>query len=248
VTHLHLPDGALPWWLWAPGLVAAALLLVIISRRHRHDRRDRLALIGSLSALMLAAMSLPLGPLGYHLSLAPVVGIVLGGGLAFVAACVVNTVLALLGHGGITVVGLNAIVTGTAAALGGAAYRALAWRLRPFWAAAWGAVAGMAGSLVLWLVIVGVAGTTPNPGFDAHEAHGHARALAGAAGAGPGTAAEAWTRLARVSVLSLPFWMLGTLTEALVAGGVIGFLARVKPDLLARPAVPGAGASARSAT
>lgn len=239
MTHLHLPDGVLPWWLWVPGLVAAAALLWWVTFRHRADGRERLALLGTMSGLMLAAMALPLGPLGYHLSLAPVVGIVLGGGLAFVAACVVNAALALVGHGGFTVVGLNALVTGSAAALGGWVYRALKGRTSPFWAAAAAAATGMLGSLVLFLVVIWLAGTAPNPSFDSHEgARGstleqrEASELLGADSRESGWRAAS-RRLARFAIPSVPFWILGTLAEALVAGGIVGFLARVNPSLLA---------------
>jgi len=230
VSHLHLPDGVLPWWLWVSGFLVAGLLLAIISRRHREDRSDRLALVGALSALMLAAMALPLGPLGYHLSLAPLVGMLLGGGLGFVSACVVNAILALLGHGGVTVIGLNALITGLAAALASRAYRLLAHRTRPFWAAAIAAVTGLVGSLAAWLLVVGIASTTPGPGeLRAHHEAGHGieetvlpRDLHGIV----------WQRFARLVVLSLPFWIVGTLAEAVVAGGTVQFLARVNPSLL----------------
>jgi len=115
VTHLHIADGVLPVFLWAAGLLVTAALVALVSYRHRHDRADRLTLLGSLAALMLAAMAVPLGPIG-HLSFAPVVGILLGPGLGFLAAVVVNAILALLGHGGITVIGLNALVLGAATA------------------------------------------------------------------------------------------------------------------------------------
>jgi cobalt/nickel transport system permease protein len=228
VTHLHIPDGVLPWWLWGAGLALAALLLAIVSRRHRDDRRDRLALLGAFSALMLAAMALPLGPLGYHLSLAPLLGILLGGGLAFVGACVVNVILALFGHGGITVVGLNALVAGASAALAAAAYRGLSRRTGIFAAAAIATVVGLCGALVLWLAVVGVAGLAPNPG---HAGHAH---LAGAAApwAGPAAMAQARVRLARFALLSMPFWLAGMAAEALVCGGVVSFLAKVSPALL----------------
>src|SRR5882672_4121475 len=88
MTHLHIGDGVLPAWLWASGLGLALVLAGLASYAHRHDRADRLALLSALSAVMLAAMSVPLGPFG-HLSLAPLVGILLGPGLGFLAALVV---------------------------------------------------------------------------------------------------------------------------------------------------------------
>lgn len=228
MSHLHLPDGVLPWWLWVSGFLAAGLLLAIISRRHREDRSDRLALVGALSALMLAAMALPLGPLGYHLSLAPLVGMLLGGGLGFVSACVVNAILALLGHGGVTVIGLNALITGLAAALGSRAYRLLAHRARPFWAAAIAAMTGLVGSLAAWLVVVGIASATPGPGEMRLQPKHDVEDLA----LPRDTHGIVWQRFGRLVVLSLPFWIVGTLAEAAVAGGTVQFLARVNPSLL----------------
>lgn len=230
MTHLHVPDGVLPWWLWLSGLVLAVVVLLAVSGRHRHHRRDRLALLGAFSALMLAAMSLPLGPLGYHLSLAPALGILLGGGLAYIAACVVNLILALFGHGGLTVVGLNALVTGASAALAGGAYRLLARRTSLFWASSLGTVAGLLGGMVLWLAVVGVAGLSPNPG---HETHVHLERTA--------AVAEAWTRLGRFALLSLPFWLVGIAAEALVSAGIVTFLAKVSPGLLTAAGEGGAG-------
>jgi ABC-type Co2+ transport system permease subunit len=188
---------------------------------------------------MLAAMALPLGPFGYHASLAPAVGIVLGGGLAFLAACVVNGALALLGHGGFTVVGWNALITGTAAAVSAFVYPKLARRRPPFWAAAWASTAGMVAAIVPWLVVVGIASTTPNPSAErsaqrTQDAHGHAEE--GLAVPGEPGAESRWDlagrRLLRFALLSLPFWVVGTIAEALLAGGVVSFLARVDPSLL----------------
>jgi cobalt/nickel transport system permease protein len=228
VSHLHLPDGVLPWWLWVSGFLVAGVLLAIISRRHREDRSDRLALVGALSALMLAAMALPLGPLGYHLSLAPLVGMLLGGGLGFVSACVVNAILAMLGHGGVTVIGLNALITGLAAALASRTYRMLAHRARPFWAAAIAAVTGLVGSLAAWLLVVGIASTTPGPAeFRAESRHDVEDVVLPR-----DTHGIAWQRFGRLVALSLPFWIVGTLAEAAVAGGTVQFLTRVNPSLL----------------
>ena len=228
MTHLHLPDGALPWWLWLPGLVVAGVVLWAVSRRHRHDGADRLALLATMSALMLAAMTVPLGPLGYHLSLAPVVGMLLGSGLAFVAAAVVNGILALLGHGGISVVGINILILGTAASLGRWIYLWLAPRRGTVWAAALAATVAHAGALLVYLAVVGAAGVAPNPGV----AHAHEIVAAGAVADGAILWREVLTRLGKFALLSLPFWIVGTVIESLVAGGIMGFIARVSPSLL----------------
>lgn len=237
MTHLHLPDGALPWWLWLPGAVIAVIILIWVSRRHQAAGADRLALLGTMSAFMLAAMALPLGPLGYHLSLAPVVGILLGSGLAFISAAIVNLILALLGHGGLTVMGLNALVLGTAAALGRRIYLLLESRFSPFWAAAVAAALAQVGSLMVFLVIVGVSGLTENPA-DIHRAESHVPGLGSLA-----SSREVWSRLGRFAALSLPFWVIGMVAESFVAGGIIGFLKRVSPGL-----IPNRGSRSKEST
>ncbi len=222
MTHLHLPDGALPLWLWLPGLALCVALTVLVNRRHRGSASDRLALLGSLSALQLASMALPLGPLGYHLSLAPVVGVLLGSGLAFVAAVIVNSMLALLGHGGITTLGLNSLILGATSAAARLAYALLSRRSTAFWAGFVSATLAQIASLALFLAVIGVAGLHPGPGEHAGHAGEGTADLAGAPLA----------RLARFALLSLPFWIPGLVAESLVTGGVLRFLERVSPSLL----------------
>src|SRR5437660_1045027 len=134
--HLHIPDGVLPPLLWAPALLVTLALLVLGARARDRDpdalaARRRVAYEGALGALMLAAMAIevPLGPMEYHLTLVGPVGVLLGPAAAFQVVFVANAILALMGHGGLTVVGLNALVLGAGAALARPAYRALARRM-----------------------------------------------------------------------------------------------------------------------
>ena len=226
MTHLHLPDGALPLWLWLPGFLLCLALLVFINHESRESAGERLALLGSLSALQLASMALPLGPLGYHLSLAPVVGILLGPGLAFVAAVVVNSMLALLGHGGLTTLGLNSLILGATAAVAAGAFAVAARRLRAFWAGALAATAAQLVSLVLFLAVVGLSGLHPGPAGAGHAGHAEHEGLARLA------TQQMWSELGRFALLSLPFWIPGLIAESLVTGAVTRFLRRVSPGLL----------------
>ncbi len=216
MTHLHIADGVLPLGLWLAGLVLAAGIAGLVSFRHRHDRADRLTLLGALAAVMLAAMAVPIGPLG-HLSFAPVVGILLGPGFGFLAAALVNTILALLGHGGLTVVGLNACVLGAATASARPLYRLVRGRLRPGPAAAFAAVgSGLVSVGALWVVLA-LAGLGPEGLHavpDEHELH------------------AAVESTARFVAFASPFWALGLAAEAVVSASVVGFLSRVRPELL----------------
>jgi cobalt/nickel transport system permease protein len=125
MSHLHVPDGLLPIWIVILGWIITGAILVVVSRRlTSEDQAHRLALLGVIAALMLIGMSLDIAPIGYHVDLAVLAGIVLGPTLGFVAGFVVNLILAFLGHGGITVVGVNSLVLGVEVSLGYYAFRA----------------------------------------------------------------------------------------------------------------------------
>lgn len=221
MSHLHIPDGLLPVWVWGAGLLLALLLLVRGSRRARDHSPQRIAYQGALGGLMLAAMAIPLGPLEYHLTLAGPMGVLLGGGGAFQVAFVVSAILALMGHGGLTVVGLNALVLGSGAAVANRVYGAVAHRLRPAPALALGTAAGQAVAGALWLAVVGF-GMRLDPGAAPH------------AGGGDG-------RLGVFSAIALPLWIVGIAVESVIAFGLGRFLARVQPGLL--PHAPPAAAA-----
>ncbi|MFI5371191.1 MAG: energy-coupling factor ABC transporter permease [Candidatus Eisenbacteria bacterium] len=213
MTHLHIPDGVLPVWLWVTGWLVT---LVLLWRSGRHATTQTIAYQGALGGLMLAAMSLPLGPFEYHLSLAGPVGVLIGPGGAFQIAFVTSAILALFGHGGLTVIGLNTIIIGLASTGAWLAFRVLGARLKPAWALATSTAVGQVVAGGAWFAVVAVAARRGTPGVtgDAHAHHGVLLALA------------------------LPLWLLGTVVEAAVAWGVGRFLARVHPGLL--PLTPAA--------
>jgi len=212
MSHLHIPDGLLPLWVWGTGLLVALLLLVRASHLAREHSPQRIAYQGALGGLMLAAMAIPLGPFEYHLTLAGPVGILLGGAGAFQVSFVVSAILALMGHGGLTVVGLNALVLGAGAVVAYRVHGAVAHRLKPAPALALGTAAGQAVAGLLWLGVVGI-GLRLDPGIAAH------------AGAGDG-------RLGVFAAFALPLWAVGIVVESVIAFGLGRFLARVQPGLL----------------
>jgi cobalt/nickel transport system permease protein len=119
MSHIHIPDGVLPWWLWVTGWVATALLLGLASRMAtRAGTRRAVPLVGAISALVLVAMSTEIVPIAYHANLTVIAGALLGPWLGAISAFIVVLVLALVGHGGITVVGLNTLMIATEMALG----------------------------------------------------------------------------------------------------------------------------------
>ncbi len=67
---------------------------------------------------MIAGMTLEIVPIAYHINLSIIAGILLGPALAFISVFIVDLIISMFGHGGITVVGLNTIVIGAEAVLG----------------------------------------------------------------------------------------------------------------------------------
>lgn len=111
MSHIHLPDGVLPAWLWVSGFIVAILVGAILFRLiKKEELTRRLPLLGMMSAAMVLGASVEIIPPVYHINLIVISGILLGPSLIFLATFVVNIILALLGHGGITVIGLNTIV------------------------------------------------------------------------------------------------------------------------------------------
>ena len=102
MTHMHIPDGILPVWLWLSGLFLMALALASAwSASGPWTRRRKSPCSGAVSAVMLVAMSLEILPIAYHINFSVVAGILLGPALGFVAAFITNLILALMGHGGL---------------------------------------------------------------------------------------------------------------------------------------------------
>lgn len=221
MSHLHIPDGLLPVWVWGAGLLLALLLLVRASFLARGHSPQRMAYQGALGGLMLAAMAIPLGPFEYHLTLAGPMGILLGGAGAFQVAFVVSAILALMGHGGLTVVGLNALVLGAGATVAYRVHGVVAPRLEPAPALAIGTAAGQAVAGALWLGVVAVA-LRIDPAIGAPWSRGES---------GEG-------RLGVLAAVALPLWAVGIVVESVIAHGLGRFLARVQPGLLPHAGAP----------
>ena len=183
-------------------VLAAALLGFSIFRLRRRDWVALLPRLGGVAGMMLLAMSIPLGFLPYHLNLTVLAGVALGPWAGSLAAFCVCLLLSLVGHGGVTVVGLNTLVLAGEAILGWTLYRLARLWLRPALAAGLATAATLAASLAVEM------------GF-----------LALALG---GTGFE----LGRFLPLALPFLVAGIAVEAGVVGALAGFVAAVRPDLL----------------
>ncbi len=225
MTHMHIPDGILPFWLWGAGfLVMAAALAVCLFRLRGMDQRRNIPLLGALSAAMLVSMSLELLPIAYHLNLSVASGILLGPSLGFVAAFIVNLMLALLGHGGITVMGLNTLLLGAEAVLGHSIFYLLPKRLAVFPRAL---IATVTALLLVSLLLIGIVAVSHADADAFIRSDGHDHEGKEVPHGAPGRAS-----LITFAVMVLSLGAVGWAVEGAVTGAALRFIAQVKPDLL----------------
>ncbi len=253
MSHIHIPDGVLPWWLWFSGWLLALGLLAVASRMAtRSESRRAVPLIGAVSALVLVSMGSEIVPLAYHINLTVIAGVLLGPWLGAISAFIVVLILALLGHGGITVAGLNTLVIASEMALGWALVRGGTRllgraRIRPVAAIATVVTLAITTTMLVGIVALAGAGATAretgaldaetlefrNPFSDGvfsigllgeHEGESAAEHAAHAGGGG--------LSVKRFAVVVYTLGPLGWLLEALVTAGILGYVARVRPSLV----------------
>ncbi len=129
MSHIHLPDGVLPVWLWVLGFIVAIVVGAILLRLTKEEElARRLPLLGMMAAAMVLGAAIEIVPIAYHVNLTVISGILLGPSLIFLATFVVNVILALFGHGGMTVIGLNTLTLSIEGILGCILFR-LFWKV-----------------------------------------------------------------------------------------------------------------------
>ena len=239
MAHLHLPDGVLPFYLWAVGYAVAAAALFVLWLKFRRARNLLVfARAGFFAALMVVAMSLHVAPLAYHLNLAALAGIVAGPAAALLACFLANVILALLGHGGVTVVGLNTVTLGAEALAAFALFRAFAF-VKPTWPRAFVATTlALAAGTALAFGVVAV-GTRD---FDevVHRGRGAAvefRLFDGPAehvgeAHAPGEAGRGEVSTGRLAALFFGLGAVGWALEAAVTATVAAYLKKAAPRLI----------------
>jgi len=174
MSHLHIPDGILPLWLWILGFILIAIYFVFAAFYiKKHDKQSKFPLISIMAALMILTMSIPLPfPVPYHINLSVLAGIILGPALAFFAVFTTNLLLALVAHGGISIIGLNTVVISLEAALGYFIFRFLYKKSRKIFFSAF--TATFLALLFSTFLNIGIVYTgTHNLNMLAHHHHGH---------------------------------------------------------------------------
>lgn len=263
MSHLHIPDGVLPLWLWASGWVAALAIVYLAGKfSERADVRRKVPLLAVVSALMLVAMSSEIVPIAYHINLTIVGGVLLGPALSVIAAFIAQVVLAMLGHGGVTVLGLNTLIIAAEMVVGAALFRAvvrLIGRRHVGWSAAVATILTLALTTTMMVGIVAIGGGSAaasrehgaldpatlrfeNPFkagvFSAGLFSGGEGTTAGSSGAGTsgstpgGTSANQTASIRRFAAIVYTLGPIGWIIEALVTAGILGYVARVRPSLI----------------
>jgi cobalt/nickel transport system permease protein len=222
MSHLHIPDGVLPPVLWIAGLVLTGLLLFWSAAVSRSGGPRLVAFQSSLGGIMLAVMAIPvpITAFDYCMTLAGPVGVLLGAAPAFQVSFIVTLILALLGQGGFTVVGLNALVLGLGAAIARPLYVRSVNALGPARAMALATAISQLFSTALWALLLFLSvNLTPTAAGE----HAISESIV-----------QAWHRVGAAIVV--PLLLAAVALEAFLGYGLAHFLARVRPDLLPVPA------------
>jgi len=207
---MHISDGVLPPEIWLGGYVVAGASAAVVLRRYEERRLPQVAVLTSLF-FVCSLIHVPLGGTSVHLLLTGLMGIVLGwlSVPALLVALFLQTVL--LGHGGLTTIGVNTVTMGAGALTSHWIFVGLSrgHRSRPkalkisgvaFSATLGGVV--VSGALFVWVLTLG--------------------------GGSLGTVA---------GIIIIPYLAVGVL-DGLVTASTVVFLLRVKPELLDRNPQP----------
>jgi cobalt/nickel transport system permease protein len=210
MAHIHLGEGSFPLWaliLWT--VLGAGLIGLVVYRVRKggiETRQIALAGIGAAASFAVFQLNIPVWG-GIHMNLTGLVGVLAGPLLGALIALVVNVFSAALGHGAVGLLGANTLVNATEAVVAYYAFRTLLrmdWDVFP--ASASAATLGLSAGAVLMgaiIVVSGVNGSTL-PRSDLTVA------VAGLVGLNLGVA----------------------VTEGILTGFVVQFLASVRPDLV----------------
>jgi len=235
MSHIHFPDGVLPVWLWASGFIVAILIGTLLLRlTKKEELTRRLPLLGMMAAVMVLGASVEIVPIAYHVNLTVISGILLGPSLLFLATFVVNIILALFGHGGITVIGLNTLVLSIEGVAGYFLFRFF-WRLlrRLTFAAFFATFLALAISTFAMIGVVSL-GTSHYEELIHQEKGGIIGFEFGKEKETHPTGAlpEKEVNLKRFISIILPLGFIGWVLEGIITVLVARYIQRLRPDLL----------------
>jgi len=223
MTHIMVPDGVFPPWLWIGGWVLAVICLGLALRAIRSSDTVRmLPLAATMAAVMTIAMSLPTDFLNYELHLTVLSGILLGPAYGLLATFVFMVLRMLVGDGAITMLGLNTIIVGIETVGGYYLFRALSriWR-SPRQVGINAGIATVIALAIATLVFLAVVAISQADLTAVADPDLLAR-----------TGLEDPGLLAYASVV-LGLGAIGWIIEAVVVGAITAFIGAVRPSLIA---------------
>jgi len=236
MSHIHFPDGVLPVWLWGSGFIIAILVGAILFRFiKKEDLARRLPLLGMMAAAMILGASVEIVPIAYHINLTVISGILLGPSLIFLATFVVNVILALFGHGGITVIGLNTLTLSIEGILGYSLFH-LFWRvLRRLTPAIF--LATFLALFVSTLSMIGAVSLGASHYEELIHQEGNKgifefKLLKGKGDHPEGGATKDRVNLKRFIAIVLPLGFIGWILEGVITSLISRYIHRLRPDLL----------------
>lgn len=232
MSHLHIPDGIIAIWLWIVGYIAVgAYFFAVYLHLKKQAEYKKIAIVSVLAALMLLSMSVPIPFfLPYHLNLSALSGILVGPFYAGLAIFCVNLILALIGHGGITIVGLNTIVLITEAAIAFLVFRNLKKLIGKVFPAAF--LATIVALIVSTFLTVGIVYTgTQDFDYMIHKHHHECDGCIHTEDFSSENETETFD-IKRFIALILITGVFGWTLEAFISAFIINYINRVKPDLL----------------
>jgi cobalt/nickel transport system permease protein len=211
MAHIHLEDGsftlywALAWWIISLLLISAALFWVR-SVRKIDNRRITLAAFCTAAAFTVFQVSIPvLG--GVHLNLTPLIGILVGPAAGSFVVLIVNILSAAVGHGGWGMIGANLLVNIIEVIVAYTLFRALKKIFTRAFAR--GGIATftslLCGNLAMMMIIL------------VSEIQGITQ-----------TKAQILTGLSLLAGINTVV----AIIEAVITGMIIGYIIRVRPDML----------------
>lgn len=235
MSHIHLPDGILPVWLWVSGFILAILIgKILFQFIKKEDLTRRLPLLGMMAAAMVLGASVEIVPIAYHVNLTVISGILLGPSFIFLATFVVNVILALFGHGGITVIGLNTLTLSVEGILGYFLFRFF-WRVLRRLAPAT-LLATLLALLLSTLSMIGVVGlgTSHYEELIHPESKGifEFKLLKEKGDHHEGGTEKSEVNLKRFIAIVLPLGFIGWVLEGVITTLMCRYIHRLRPDLL----------------
>ncbi|MFZ3171384.1 MAG: energy-coupling factor ABC transporter permease [Carboxydocellales bacterium] len=235
MSHIHIPDGVIPpvWLLLGFVLTGLGIAVALFMLKSRNSK-EMVPKLGVVCALVLLAMSIPLGPIPAHLNLTVFMGIILGPWLGFIAALIINLLLGFAGHGGLSVVGINTLLIGLETTLGYGIFTLLAKGLTKVRAAALAVVFTLLLSNGLMLGVVSFTGVEPALVISEHgdeqvSLKDAPQSSLSSAAVATGEQPAAWSRLA---IAVLPIVGIGILLETVAITVLVNFISRIRPDIL----------------